>query len=94
MKSLFLAAAAVLFLTGAANAQSPGAGGPATPGKRCDRDGCWTYNCDTTSNHCHRHWTSSAPRGIPAMGASPPANRPDQICDIDGENCRDASPPN
>ncbi|HEY1629765.1 MAG TPA: hypothetical protein VGF56_00520 [Rhizomicrobium sp.] len=99
MKPHFFAGAALtaLLVAGAAQAQTPPASAPvaqpAPQGQRCDRDGCWTYSCDATSNHCHRHWTASSPRGMPMMGAAPPRHRPDQLCDIDGDNCTDETAP-
>jgi len=104
MRPLFLAGAALsaLLFAPAAQAQDtsspPGTAAatqpanPAPVGKRCDSDGCWTYDCDATSNHCHRHWVASAPRGMPMMGAAPPRHRPDQVCDIAGDNCTDVPP--
>jgi hypothetical protein len=93
MRTMLFTAAAFAVALGAAQAQTPTPSAPAGAGQRCDRDGCWTYNCDSTSNHYHRHWTSSAARGMPMMGAAPPAHRADQLCDADGNNCQDETPP-
>jgi hypothetical protein len=32
---------------------------PVFAATKCDSDGCWTYQCDASGNHCHRHWISS-----------------------------------
>jgi hypothetical protein len=91
MKTFILAAMlAVAAMAAQAQTATPSAG--AGPGKRCDRDGCWTYNCDATSNHCHRHWTSGASH-LPMMGGAPPAHRPDQLCDAQGDNCETEQTP-
>jgi hypothetical protein len=82
MKNRILAAAAsaVLLATSAS----------AAPAQRCDRDGCWTYDCDATSNHCHRHWISTSqttPTGY-QPGTDKGQNPGDQVCDGNGENCK------
>jgi hypothetical protein len=89
---LFATAALAAVLRLGAQGQTPTPSAPAGPGQRCDSDGCWTYNCDAGSNHCHRHWVSSASR-LPMMGGAPPAHRPDQICDADGNNCQSEPAP-
>ncbi|HEY2069033.1 MAG TPA: hypothetical protein VGG48_05720 [Rhizomicrobium sp.] len=90
MKATIFAASAFLALSVlSAQAQSPAASTQAAPGQRCDKDGCWTYDCDSTSNHCHRHWVSSTPRDANYH----PASHADQVCDMQGENCQDATAP-
>jgi hypothetical protein len=89
MRDKILATLAVLGLLG-----SLAASAAATPAQRCDRDGCWTYNCDATSNHCHRHWISSTPRAdATAPVATPDPAHPDQLCDSNGDNCQAPPPP-
>jgi hypothetical protein len=89
-----LATAALVGLMGlgaqTASAQmTMGAGPPPQPAKRCDSDGCWTYHCDASSNHCHRHWISSTP---PDANAPADTTHQDQLCDRTGENCQPALP--
>ncbi|HEX3674592.1 MAG TPA: hypothetical protein VHU87_09990 [Rhizomicrobium sp.] len=87
MKTMLLATATLLGLLaiGAASAQTPGGAMSGPPAKRCDRDGCWTYQCDATSNHCHRHWTSATPRDANTPHS---LDRGDEVCDAHGENCQ------
>jgi len=81
MRKFVLVAAALLATTTAVCA---------APAQRCDRDGCWTYDCDATSNHCHRHWISSSqntPTGY-QPGTDKGQNPGDQVCDSNGQNCQ------
>ena len=89
MKTTLLATATLLVLLaiGAATAQTPGTAPSGPPAKRCDQDGCWTYQCDAASNHCHRHWVSAT-----ARDALPDASHVDQICDNTRENCQPIPP--
>ena len=82
MRNLILAAAACAALLATSAS--------AAPQQRCDRDGCWTYDCDATSNHCHRHWISSSqntPTGY-QPGTDKGQNPGDQVCDSNGQNCQ------
>jgi hypothetical protein len=93
MTKTILAAAAISALM-SLPAHAAGQAASASPGQRCDRDGCWTYNCDATSNHCHRHWTSSAPRAAATpTDTKPDTSHPDQLCDSNGDNCADPNAP-
>ena len=92
MKFTILAAAAALLAMQAPLA-TPAA---AAPQQRCDRDGCWTYDCDATSNHCHRHWISSSrfTGGTYQPSTDKGQNPGDQVCDSNGENCQAVTKPN